>query len=195
MRFFRKWKRKPDVKTPHFTGPALAYLSNVECGEYTYGVPKVVSFDTNARLKIGKFSSIAGDVLIILGNGTHHLDWMTLYPFPEFWKSAKYLAQRSTTDGDVSIGNDVWLCQGCTILSGVTIGDGAVVGARAVVTHDVPPYALAVGNPASVVRYRFDQDTIDRLMKIRWWDWPKDKIIEHISDLCRPPEQFSEIIS
>ncbi len=76
----------------------------------------------------------------------------------------------------ITIGNDVWLGHGCTILSGVTVGDGAIVGARAVVTRDVPPYAIAVGSPAREIRKRFSPEQVAAMLEIRWWDWPIEKI-------------------
>ena len=81
------------------------------------------------------------------------------------------------------IGNDVWIGYEAVILSGVTIGDGAIIGARAVVTRDVPPYTIAGGVPAKPIRKRFSDDTISALLNIKWWDWPKERIARHISDI------------
>lgn len=83
------------------------------------------------------------------------------------------------------VGNDVWLGEFCTVKCGVTIGDGAVIGARAVVTHDIPPYAIAVGVPAKVVGYRFPADTIARLERSAWWEWPEEKIAAEYENLCK----------
>jgi acetyltransferase-like isoleucine patch superfamily enzyme len=105
----------------------------------------------------------------------HRVDWISTYPFPAFtdkFPEAKGIEQFVTTKGDVTIGNDVWIGQHVTILSGVTIGDGAVIGAHSVVGKSIPPYAIAVGNPARVIRYRFDEKTIEMLLKIQWWNWP-----------------------
>jgi len=85
------------------------------------------------------------------------------------------------TKGDVEIGNDVWIGTEAFILSGVKIGNGAVIGARCVVSRDVPPYAIMVGNPARIARYRFSEDQIRDLLKIAWWDWPVAKIKEATS--------------
>ena len=79
------------------------------------------------------------------------------------------------------LGNDVWIGMEAVILPGVTIGDGAIAAAKSVVTHDVPPYAIVAGNPAKVVKRRFDQRTIDRLLKVAWWDWPVDKITRNLN--------------
>jgi hypothetical protein len=111
----------------------------------------------------------------------------TTYPFPvlsAFWPSVPSIPHTSITKGDVVIGNDVWIGFGAMILSGVTIGDGAVIGARAVVASDVEPYTVAVGNPARSASQRFDDATVARLLRIRWWDWPDEVISERIPLLC-----------
>ena len=158
---------------------------NVEIRDYTYGTPIVVEYaPTESKLVIGKFCSIANNVKIYLCDGTHHSDWMTLYPFPELMEWAAHLKQPGTSKGDVIIGNDVWICDDVTILSGVTIGDGAIIAARAVVTKDVPPYALVAGNPAKVKKYRFTPAVVDHLLKLEWWDWPIERIKKNIETLC-----------
>jgi len=151
-----------------------------DIGVFSYGSP-VVFKQPGRSLRIGKFCSIAQEVTIHLG-GNHRTDRISTYQFvafPSVWPEANYLAADEVygfSKGDVNIGNDVWIGQGATILSGVTIGDGAVIGARAVVTKDVEPYAIVGGNPARLLRKRFDEDTIRQLLDSRWWDWPIDKI-------------------
>lgn len=148
----------------------------IEKGRGTYGTPRVSQWGENARLKIGNFCSIAENVHILLG-GEHRSDWVTTYPFNVLWpKVAGHIKGHPRTKGDVIIGNDVWIATGAFILSGVTIGDGAVIAAHAVVTKDVPPYAIVGGNPAKIIRYRFDETTIQKLLEISWWDWPDEKI-------------------
>jgi acetyltransferase-like isoleucine patch superfamily enzyme len=162
-----------------------------DVGEYTYGIPKVLYREGGARLKIGKFCSIADGVVILLG-GEHRLDWVTTYPFTasapyDFssdWPKAKGVGGYPLGKGDVTIGNDVWIGYGATILSGVTIGDGAVVAAGAVVSRDVEPYAIVAGNPARAVRKRFDEETILALLQIRWWDWPVHRIQDSVRELA-----------
>ena len=83
--------------------------------------------------------------------------------------------------GDIVIGNDVWIGYEAVILAGVTIGDGAVIGSRAVVTKDVPPYTIVGGVPAKTIRRRFDEDTVEELLGLRWWDWPEEVIRENIA--------------
>ena len=129
-------------------------------GVGTYGNPQIL-FKNDANLKIGKFCSISEEVTIILG-GEHKIDTISSYPFS--------LEKNRYSKGDVIIGNDVWIGYGSTILSGVTIGDGAVIAANAVVTKDVEPYAIVGGIPAKTIKYRFDEKTIDKLLKLKWWD-------------------------
>jgi acetyltransferase-like isoleucine patch superfamily enzyme len=150
----------------------------IQVGRYTYGRPRIITFDPKIKLTIGQFCSIADGVTIFLG-GNHRLDWVSTYPFmvfPDFWPQAKDIKGHPSSKGDVNIGNDVWIGSGATILSGVRIGDGAAVGAKSVVTKDVEPYAIVVGNPARAIRKRFDDETIRRLLEIKWWDWPVEKI-------------------
>ena len=142
-----------------------------DIGEYTYGRPKV--FGDEATLKIGKFCSIAMGTTIYLG-AEHHLEWVSTYPFFAKFEKAKHTS--NTTKGNVTIGNDVWIGDGALILSGVTIGDGAVIGARAVVTKNVKPYEIVGGNPAKHIRFRFSEEQIEKLLKIKWWDWDIKKI-------------------
>jgi acetyltransferase-like isoleucine patch superfamily enzyme len=114
-------------------------------------------------------------VTIFLG-GNHRTDWITTYPFSVFWESAKNISGHPASKGDVIIGHDVWIGEGAVILSGVRIGNGAVIGAHAVVTRDVPSYAIIAGNPAAIMRSRFSKDEIDILESLEWWDWDDYKI-------------------
>jgi chloramphenicol O-acetyltransferase type B len=172
--------------------PDTFYTKNIfkdrgyDIGDHTYGHPEVYDWNEGTKLVIGKYTSIAGSVTILLG-GDHRMDWATMYPFPavpEVWPEAKDIKGHPHTKGDVVIGNDVWVGFGATILSGVTIGDGAVIGARALVAKDVPPYAIVGGVPAKVIKYRFDDATIGRLLKLKWWNWKEKKIRKHIDKLC-----------
>ena len=144
-------------------------------GKWTYGNPRVRSWGEGATLEIGAFCSIAEGVKIFLG-GEHRIEWTTTFPFPVLWESARHIKGHPKTKGDVIIGNDVWLGADSVILSGVTIGDGAVVGARSVITNDIPPYAIVAGNPARMVKKRFDDLTIGRLLEVRWWEWEDSRI-------------------
>lgn len=146
-----------------------------DIGDHSYGRP-VIFERAAAHLKIGKFCSIAAGVEIALGN--HRIDTVSSYPFStlsKWWPSATGMADHGSR-GAVSIGNDVWIGSSAFISSGVTIGDGAVVAAHAVVTKDVPPYAIVGGNAAKVIKYRFRAETIERLLEIAWWNWPDERI-------------------
>jgi acetyltransferase-like isoleucine patch superfamily enzyme len=154
-------------------------------GRYTYGVPTVLVFGPNPpRLDIGAFCSISDGVEIML-NGNHRVDWSSTYPFRhQFGMPGRFADGHPASRGPVAVGNDVWLARDALVLSGVTIGDGAVVGARAVVTRDVAPYSIVAGNPARHVRVRFNEDVIGALMRLKWWDWPDEKIRANVAALC-----------
>jgi chloramphenicol O-acetyltransferase type B len=149
----------------------------------TYGLPHVHDDNEGTTLRIGAYCSIASGVSIFLGKN-HRTDWISSYPFPVFFEEARSIPHSASSRGDVTIGSDVWLCANCTILSGVTIGHGAVVAAGAVVARDVEPYAVVAGNPAKLVRWRFDEATRQALLTAAWWDWPISEIRGIMEYLC-----------
>lgn len=149
--------------------------SKFDIGDWTYGYPNVKIGPDHGKLKIGKFCSIGPGVTIFLF-GDHKMDWISTYPFTRLFKSANKYTGWPKKRGDIIIGNDVWIGGNALIMSGVNIGNGAVIGACSVITKDVPPYAIVVGNTSRVVRYRFNKEIIDKLQKIAWWDWPIEKI-------------------
>ena len=132
------------------------------------------------RLIIGKFCSIACGAKFLFNSGNHKMASLSTYTFPLFFEEwdleKENVAQAWDQKGDIIIDNDVWIGYEAVILSGVTIGDGAVIGCRAVVTKDIPPYTIVGGVPAKPIRKRFDEETIKELQKIKWWDWPEEKI-------------------
>lgn len=146
-----------------------------EIGRYSYGNTKIMSWGEGATLKIGSFCSFASGVKIFLG-GEHRTDWATTYPFNMIWERARLFKGHPKTKGDVIIGHDVWIGTDAIIMSGVTIGNGAVIGARAVVARDVAPYTIVVGNPARVIKKRFDDVTIQQLLEIAWWNFDDQEI-------------------
>lgn len=148
-------------------------------GNFTYGQPNVIFWDNNTLVKIGKFCSLASGVTILAG-GEHRSDWISTYPFNALVEDFNYIKGHPATKGNITIGNDVWIGESAKILSGVTIGDGAVVGSSSVVTKDVPPYAIVAGNPAKIIKYRFDDETIEKLLEIKWWDFDEKDIIKII---------------
>lgn len=137
------------------------------------------------RLEIGKFCSIACGAKFLFTSANHALRSLSTYPFPIFfdeWElDAKDIRSAWDNKGDIILGNDVWVGYEAVILSGVTIGDGAIIGTRAVVTKDVPPYTIVGGVPAKPLRRRFDDETVERLLALRWWDWEEEKIKHHIA--------------
>lgn len=139
------------------------------------------------RLVIGRFCSIACGAKFIFNCANHSLRSLSTYTFPLFfeeWDLPKSdVATAWDNKGDIVIGNDVWIGYDAVIMAGVTIGDGAIVGARAVVTRDVEPYSIVGGVPAREIRKRFAPDVIQRLLELRWWDWPVDKIRRSIHDI------------
>ena len=176
----RIWSKYGNLTRFHFEG------ERYDIGDNTYGVPTVHSYDLHTKLKIGKYCSLAAGIQIVLG-GNHHVKWVSTYAFyqevPTFPNWLK-IGENSTYRGDVKIGNDVWIGRNALILSGAEIGDGAVIGAGAVVAGKIPPYSIAVGNPAKVIRKRFDDDVIDKLLKIKWWDWPTNRINQYLTLIC-----------
>ncbi len=154
-------------------------------GEGSYGKPAVNRYGVDGRLEIGGYCSISQGVMILLG-GEHRPDWVTTYPFNFFWPGARDIKGHPSTRGDVVIGNDVWIGQGAMILSGIRIGDGACVGARSVVSRDVEPYAIVAGNPARMIRKRFDDKQIEALLAIQWWRWPQEVIEQNLRLMLSP---------
>ncbi|MEA5447868.1 CatB-related O-acetyltransferase [Leptolyngbya sp. CCNP1308] len=169
---------------------------NIVVGDYTYydDFENPENFERNVlyhfdfigdKLIIGKFCSIASDVKFIMNGGNHRTDWFTNYPFPIFgqgWESV--MPSEWPHKGDTVIGNDVWIGYGATLLPGVQVGDGAIIAAQSVVTKSVPPYAVVGGNPAQLIRYRFDEATIEALLDLQWWHWDIEKITRHLPALC-----------
>ena len=149
-------------------------------GDFTYGEPKIIECGEGARCHIGKFCSIAEDVIVMLG-GNHRTDWITTYPF-NVLLPGEYgdIKGHPATKGDVWIGNDVWIGRGAMILSGVFIGDGAVIAANAVVTRDVRPYSVVAGNPAEWKKFRFSFEDRATLLGVEWWNWDVDMIAEAV---------------
>jgi acetyltransferase-like isoleucine patch superfamily enzyme len=154
----------------------------IQIGAFTSGTPFIISPLRSDNVTIGKFCSIAADSVIIPNNG--HIppsgyDKYRVSTFPlarlkkNGWRSEYSLPNEA---GSVVVGNDVWIGTRAIILSGVTIGDGAIIGAGAVVTRNVPPYAVVAGVPAKVIRFRYTQEQIAALLRIAWWNWNLDKI-------------------
>lgn len=160
---------------------------NHEIGEFTYGKPHVTFYEGyKGHLKIGKFCSIAPDVEIFI-NGYHNTNCVSTYPFSimcmrdiEYFKDIKFDEKSIPYNKDVIIGNDVYIGEGSKIMGGVTIGDGAVIASGSVVTNNVNPYEIVGGNPAAHIKFRFNQEQIEKLLKIAWWNWDLEKIRQNV---------------
>ena len=190
----------PNKAFPNPNIPSLCYIKNVVrnpniiVGDYTYyddkdGADQFEKHVTHFydfigdKLIIGKFCAIAKGVEFVMNGANHRMDCVTTYPFYIMggdWGSAiAPVKEELPLKGDTVVGNDVWIGQNVTVMPGVHIGDGAIIGANSVVARDVPPYAIAVGNPCRIVRKRFDDELIELLLQFKWWD----KSIEEIERL------------
>lgn len=158
----------------------LMKQGRVIVGDHTYGWQSmnvdVYQGCEGVKVKIGKFCSI-GPNLRIITSGIHPTDWVSTYPFRARWDlPGKFQDGMPATRGDVIIGNDVWIGTEVMILSGVTVGHGAIIASRALVTKDVPPYAIIGGNPAKVIRLRFSDNEIQKMLELEWWNWDVEMI-------------------
>lgn len=174
-----------------FLRPAISH-SRIEVGAYTYAsaheppedwaarlAPYLYEFSPE-RLVIGKFCQIASGVQFITASANHRYDGVSSFPFAVFG-GGPAAGRPSMPDAgpDTIIGHDCWIGSGATLMPGAQLGNGVIVGAGAVVAGVVPDYAIVAGNPARVVRMRFEPDQIARLNALAWWDWPIEKILEH----------------
>lgn len=181
--------------------PQVCFIKNtiknpaIVVGDYTYydDPEDSENFERNVlylypfigdNLVIGKFCAIARGVRFIMNGANHKLSGFSTYPFGIFgngWEGAIPQPGDLPWKGDTVIGNDVWLGYEALIMPGVKIGNGAIVAARAVVTKDVPAYAVVGGNPARVLKMRFSPQAIELLQQIAWWDWPVEKITRNLA--------------
>ena len=163
----------------------------ISIGDYTYydDPDDADSFEKNVlylfdfmhdKLIIGKFCQLATGIQFIMNGANHPMNGISTYPFKIFGKSWASAPLDVISKGDTIIESDVWIGNSTTIMQGVTIGSGAIVGTQSLVTKNIGPYEVWGGNPAQFIRKRFDQHTIDFLVKLAWWDWPIDKITHHL---------------
>jgi len=180
MVFLKNVVKNPNIEVGDFT----YYHDFTDPGAFERNV--LYHFDFNGdKLIIGKYCSVASGVRFIMNGGNHRTDWFTNYPFPVFgngWEAA--MPSSWPNKGNTVVGNDVWIGFEATIMPGVTIGDGAIVATKSVVTSDVEPYAIVGGHPARVIRKRFDEATIEELMKIQWWNWDQEKVSRNVKAIC-----------
>ncbi|MBR5674208.1 MAG: CatB-related O-acetyltransferase [Muribaculaceae bacterium] len=206
----------PNEAFPNPKIPSLCLIKNVVknpniiVGDYTYydDVDGADQFEKHVthfypfigdKLIIGKFCAIARGVEFVMNGANHRMDCVTTYPFyimgGDWGTAIAPVKEELPLKGDTVIGNDVWIGQNVTVMPGVHIGDGAIIGTNSVVASDIPPYAIAVGNPCRVVKMRFDDELISLLLQFKWWD----KSIEEIETLmpllsCKDLEKVKQEI-
>jgi acetyltransferase-like isoleucine patch superfamily enzyme len=172
------------------TDPSLPGF--VEIGAHTYYVPsetRFLGYVPGEKIIIGKYCSIARDITILVG-GNHTTETVSTYPFDTWFLGRMNPTRSYKTTPDTEIGCDVWIGHGAHIASGVRIGHGAVIASRAAVFTDVPPFGIAVGNPARVNRYRFSESAVEALLRIAWWDWPDEMVRRNVEWFYRPVGVF-----
>ena len=149
--------------------------------------------DEPGSVSVGNYCSIADGVEFMIGEN-HRTDWVSTFPFRvRFGLHDAHRDGHPRGDGNIVVGNDVWIGHHALIMSGVTIGDGAVIAARAVVTRDVPAYTIVAGVPAKPLRARFPEDDIAALLALRWWDWPEEELLT-IVDLLNGPDVHALLV-
>ena len=196
----------PDKKAihPNPNIPSLCFIKNIIknpniiVGDYTY----YDDYETNGedfekhvthfypfigdKLIIGKFVSIAKGIKFIMNGANHRMNGITTYPFNILgsgWEKVTPKLEDLPLKGDTVIGNDVWIGENVTILLGVHIGDGSIIGANSVVGKNIEPYSICVGNPVRVIKKRFDEETINKLLSLQWWNWDEDRIFNNLEAL------------
>ena len=183
------WRRIHPLKSKDesvvYIKPTLIGVPNIKVGEYTYfdgqNFQKHVTHHYDFigdKLIIGKFCQIGRGVEFIMNGANHQMNSISTYPFYIFngWKQDPTKKEDLPYKGDTVIGNDVWIGQNVTFLPGVRVGDGCIIGANTVVASDIPPYSIVVGNPARIIRKRFDDETIELLEKLEWWNKTEKQI-------------------
>lgn len=189
---------RPDGKT----SPSVLHLkhvinhSQIEVGDYTYYSDFQLRYSDDYAQKLAPylFENLSPEKLIIgkfcqIAHGTtssanHQYDGFSSYPFAVFGQEwSKSYTPNYPKFKDTVIGNDVWIGHNATIMPGVTIGSGVIIGSCAVVTRDIPDYCIVAGNPAKIIRQRFNDVTIAKLMEIQWWSWKDDIIFSNIKHI------------
>ena len=194
----------PNVIYPNEAIKSICYIKNVITrpniiiGDYTYyddinGAERFQEHVTHHyefigdKLTIGKFCAIAKGIEFVMNGANHRMGSVTTYPFNIMgngWEKSTPALTDLPLKGDTVIGNDVWIGQNVTVMPGVHIGDGAIIAANSVVVKDIPTYHIAGGNPCKIVKKRFDDELIEFLLTIKWWDWSPYKIFDNLGILC-----------
>lgn len=164
----------------------------VEIGDHSYGYDLSFHRWVDEKIKIGKYCSISQNVKFLAG-GNHRTDAVSTFPFDWMMhgKQAATVDDRSySPTGDIVVGNDVWIGYGASLVGGMTVGHGAVIASHAVVFTSIPPYAIAVGNPAKITKFRFDVETVAALLRIAWWDWDEELVRARVNSFYNDVEDF-----
>lgn len=195
--FLQQWKWRKN--NPHNTTQAVSLfdIDAVKVGKETYGNLNVLYYNDGPILSIGSYCSIGPDVCFILSSD-HDLDHVSTFPYKV--KALQIEHYEATSKGNITVDDDVWIGFRSTIMSGVHIGQGAVVAAGAVVTKDVPPYAIVGGVPAKIIKYRFSPEIIEQLLKLDYSKLTDDMIRERIDDLYtslegKSPEEVEKLLA
>lgn len=198
----------PNINTLTFVKPTIKN-PNIVVGDFTYFAD--TDFEKHVthhydfigdKLIIGKFCQIGAGVEFVMNGANHQMNAVSTYPFYIFgsWDQSAPSKEDLPFKGDTVVGNDVWIGQNSTILPGVHIGDGAIIGLNSVITRDVPPYTIVAGNPAKSVRKRFDDELIDLLLKLKWWDKSVEEInvlipLLSCSDLAKVKQEIKSLLA
>lgn len=182
----------------------------IQVGDYTYYDDPEHATEFEQRnvlynygpenLVIGKYCAIAAETRFIMSGANHSTKDVSTFPFTIFGgeraERTLDIALDIPSRGDTVVGNDVWIGYRAIIMPGVRIGDGAIIASGSVVTRDVPPYTIVGGNPATLVKQRYTDADVERLLRIRWWDWPVEKVTRHLRVLMAgTPEEIETVAS
>lgn len=194
----------PNVIYPNEAIKSVCYIKNVITrpniiiGDYTYydDINSAEKFEEHVthhyeflgdKLIIGKFCAIAKGIEFIMNGANHRMCSVTTYPFNIMgngWERVTPMLEDLPLKGDTVVGNDVWIGQNVTVMPGICIGDGAIIAANSVVTKNIPAYHIAGGNPCRIIKKRFDDELIDYLLSLKWWNWSAQKIFNNLEILC-----------
>jgi virginiamycin A acetyltransferase len=198
----------PNIKNVIYVKPTIKN-KNIIVGDFTYFSDN--DFESHVthffefygdKLIIGKFCQIASGVEFIMNGVNHQMKCISTFPFYIFekWNENIPSLDKMPLKGDTIIGNDVWIGQNSTILPGVRIGDGVIIGTKSVVGSNVEPYSIVAGNPAKIIRKRFDDELIELMLEFKWWDLPVEEInklipLLHDNNLEYVKEKIKEIVN
>ena len=188
---------RPLISSPQIDVGAYTYYDDPE-GATEFEHRNVLYAYGPERLVIGRFCALAQGTRFLMAGADHPTAGVSTYPFTMFggpWAERTLdLVTSMPSRGDTVVGSDVWIGRGVTVMPGVSIGHGAIVAAGAVVTADVPPYTIVGGNPAREIRRRFSERETGLLLETAWWDWPVERITEHVRTLMGgSPDEIARV--